>query len=345
MKKLLVLFLMCLILFPIILVAQTTYWEETFTSPPPGWSLDSNWYFSNYRRALRLDCYTALYNYDVSAISPVFSLPDTPVDLIITQYIATWAAALDEVATIGVIVDGTPQELWQYEIIGGDWGIEGGEDIVFSLSDFAGEDIQLQFRSYGSSISNFNSWNIYNALVTCSLDNDMAVIEITGPTYLDQNQQGNWSVTVKNPGLLAQDDYAVKLFKHGGLEIGSIQSTILLEPNETADFDFSWTPSEIESTVLYGQVILGTDEFSDNNTKNQYLRVNSETQQLNVLILDSDNDSYYFPPETGNYIGCEGGIIETLELNGIGSTVVTALPTNLSNYDIVFVEVGLWCLG
>ena len=75
------------------------------------------------------------------------------------------------------------------------------------------------------------------------------------------------------------------------------------------------------------------------------MRVNSETQQLNVLILDSDNDSYYFTTETGNYIGCEGGIVETLELNGIGSTVVTSLTTDLSNYDIVFVEVGLWCLG
>ena len=344
MKKLLVVFLMCLILFPIILVAQTTYWEETFTSPPPGWSLDSNWYFSNWLRALRLDGYTALYNYDVSAITPVFSLPDNPVDLIISQYIDTWGGAVDEVATIGVIVDGTPQELWQYDIIGGDWGIEGGEDIVFSLSDFTDEDIQLQFRSYGSSINNFSGWTIYNALVTGYLDNDMAVTEIAGPTYLDQNQQGTWSVTVMNPGLLAQDDYTVKLFKHGGLEIGSIQSTISLEPNETANFDFSWTPSEIESIVLYGQVILAGDEFADNNTKNHYLRVNSSTQ-LNVLILDSDNDSYYFPPETGNYIGCEGGIEETLELNGIGSTVVTSLPTNLSNYDIVFVELGLWCLG
>ncbi len=343
MKKLLVVFLISLILFPISLVAQTTYWEETFTSPPIGWSLDSNWYFSNWIRALRLDCYTALYNYDVSAISPVFSLPDNPGELIVSQYAHTWTA-VDEIIAIGVIVNGTPQELWQYELTGGDWGIEGGEDIVFSLSDFAGEDIQLQFRSYGSSIYNLSSWNIYNAMVIGSFDNDMAVMEISGPTYLYQNQQGTWTVTVKNPGLLAQDDYTVKLFKHGGLEIGSIQSTISLEPNETADFDFSWTPSEIESTVLYGQVILAGDEFANNNTINHYLRVNSSTQ-LNVLILDSDNDSYYFPPETGNYIGCEGGIVETLELNGIGSTIVTSLPANLSTYDIVFVELGLWCLG
>ena len=344
MKKILVVFIAYLALLPINLPAQTTYWEETFTSPPPGWSLDSNWYFSNWQRALRLDSYPPLNNYDVSAITPVFSLPDNPVDLIITQYIKTRTTAVDEVVTIGVIIDGIPQELWQYDLTGEDWGVEGGEDIVFSLSDFSGEDVQLQFRSYGSSISNFNSWTIYNILVADSLDNDLAVTEVAGPTYLEQNQQGTWTVTVKNPGLLTQDDYTVRFFKHDGFEIGSIQSTILLEPNETTDFDFSWTPSEIESTVLYGQVILGTDEFADNNTKNHYLRVNSETQ-LNILILDSDNDSYYFPPETGNYIGCEGGIVETLELNGIGSTVVTALPANLLTYDIVFVELGLWCLG
>ncbi|MCK5343262.1 MAG: hypothetical protein KAR20_07650 [Candidatus Heimdallarchaeota archaeon] len=329
------------VLLTSLVFSQSVYWEETFTPSPTGWSLDDNWSFSG--GTLQLSWSPTITNYDLSAVSPVISLPDNVGDLVVTQFIDAYSP-VNEIMEIGVIVNGTPQELWQYELIGGNWGIPGGQDITLSLSDFAGEDVQLQFRSYGSSISNFNSWTIYNILVADSLDNDLAVTEVAGPTYLEQNQQGTWTVTVKNPGLLTQDDYTVRFFKHDGFEIGSIQSTISLENNDTADFDFSWTPSEIESTALYGQVILGGDEFPDNDTKNHYLRVNSETQ-LNVLILDNDNDSYYFPPETGNYIGCEGGIVETLELNGIGSTVVTSLPANLSAYDIVFVELGLWCLG
>lgn len=342
MKKLVVLFLMCLVLFPISLVAQATYWEETFASAPTGWSLDANWSFSN--GALRLSWSPAITNYDLSAISPVISLPANVEDLIVTQFIDSYSP-VDEIMTIGVIVNSIPNELWQYELVGGNWGSAGGEDVVLPLSDFAGEDIQIQFRSYGSSTFNFDYWYIYNVMITAVFDNDMAATEIAGPTFIEQNQQGTWSVTVKNSGLLAQNNYTVKLFKHGGLEIGSIQSDILLQTYETASFDFTWTPSEIENTGLYGQVILAGDEFPDNDISNyHYLRVNSETQ-LNVIVWNNDANSHFYHPETGAYLGCEESIKENLDLNGIEYGVVNTLPEDLSAYDIVFVELGLWCVG
>ena len=329
------------VLLTSLVFSQSVYWEETFTPTPTGWSLDNNWSFSG--GTLQLSWSPTITNYDLSAVSPVISLPDNVGDLVVTQFIDAYSP-VNEIMEIGVIVNGTLQELWQYELIGGNWGIPGGQDITLSLSDFAGEDVQLQFRSYGASTYNLDYWYIYNVAITALFDNDLSALEVTGPTFIEQNQEDTWSVIVKNTGLLAQDNYTVKLFKHGGLEIGSIQSTSSLEASETADFEFTWTPSEIENTGLYGQVILEGDEFSNNdNSDYSYLRVNTGVQ-LNVIILNTDNNSHFVHPETGASLNCEESIKENLDLNGIEYTVVTNLPDDLSTYDIVFVELGLWCV-
>ena len=342
MKKFVIVFFACLILFPIGLIAQTTYWEENFTPPPTGWSLDANWLFTS--GTLRLGWSPTITNYDLSAVSSVISLPDNVGDLVVTQFIDSYSP-VNEIMAIGIIIDGTPQELWQYELIGGNWGTAGGQDITLSLSEYAGEDIQLEFRSYGASTYNFDYWHIYNVVITALFDNDLSAMEVTGPTFIEQNQEDTWSVIVKNTGLIAQDNYTVKLFKHGDLEIGSIQSTVSLQAFETASFDFTWTPTEIENTGLCGQVILEGDEFPSNDISNyNYLRVNSGAQ-LNVIILNTDNNSHYLHPETGASLNCEESIKENLDMNGIEYTVVTNLPDDLSMYDIVFVELGLWCVG
>ena len=64
-----------------------------------------------------------------------------------------------------------------------------------------------------------------------------------------------------------------------------------------------------------------------------------------VLIWDNDNNSDFIDPEGTAYVGCEYKIQQALTANGITFTTVSALPGVLSDYDVVFVTLGIYCLG
>ena len=64
-----------------------------------------------------------------------------------------------------------------------------------------------------------------------------------------------------------------------------------------------------------------------------------------VLIWDNDNNSYHLDPEGTVYVDCEFKIEQALTANGITFTTVTVLPADISDYDVVFVTLGIYCLG
>ena len=64
-----------------------------------------------------------------------------------------------------------------------------------------------------------------------------------------------------------------------------------------------------------------------------------------VLIWDNDNNSDFLDPEGTGYVGCEYKIQQALTANGITHTTVSALPADLSEYDVVFVTLGIYCVG
>ncbi|MCD4820004.1 MAG: hypothetical protein K8S23_15070 [Candidatus Cloacimonetes bacterium] len=63
-----------------------------------------------------------------------------------------------------------------------------------------------------------------------------------------------------------------------------------------------------------------------------------------VLIWDNDEDSDFLDPEGTNEIGCEYKIQQALTENEITFTTVSTLPGDLSDYDVVFVTLGIYCL-
>jgi hypothetical protein len=65
----------------------------------------------------------------------------------------------------------------------------------------------------------------------------------------------------------------------------------------------------------------------------------------NVLVWDNDENSEYIDPETGSLVNCEYGIIQSLEANDIDYIYVSELPDDINEFDIVFVELGLYCVG
>jgi hypothetical protein len=342
MKKFLVLFVCFLSIFSIPLFAETIYWEETFDYNTGEWSLEQNWTIADGK--LELYWYPTVSPYDLSAISPLISLPFNVGDLVVTQYVNVFSI-VNEVAEIIINHDGIQQVLWSYEMINGNWGSEGGTDIIFPLTDFAGEDIQVEFRSHGNSTYNINWWSIFNVAVTALFDNDMVALGVEGPTNLQPGTSGSWTASVRNGGLLEQTEYTVELCKYGGDVVSSIQVYEPLQPGETADFDFDWMPVDQENTGIYCTVQLAADEYNDNNISDcSYLRV-AEPQNYEVLVWDNDNESDYYHPETGAYLGTEMGIKEALDKNGISYTSTTYLPEDLTTYDAIFIALGIYCVG
>ena len=64
-----------------------------------------------------------------------------------------------------------------------------------------------------------------------------------------------------------------------------------------------------------------------------------------VLIWDNDNNSDYYDPEGAGFVGCEYGIQQALTAIDVTYETVTNLPGDLSSYDVVFVTLGIYCLG
>ena len=64
-----------------------------------------------------------------------------------------------------------------------------------------------------------------------------------------------------------------------------------------------------------------------------------------VLIWDNDNNSDFLDPEGTGNVGCEYKIQQALTANGITFTTVSIPPGDLSGYDVVFVTLGIYCVG
>ncbi len=64
-----------------------------------------------------------------------------------------------------------------------------------------------------------------------------------------------------------------------------------------------------------------------------------------VLLWDNDNGSDFLDPEGSGYVGCQYKIQQALTANGITYNTVSTLPVDLSGYDVVFVTLGIYCLG
>ena len=319
------------------LCAQSIIWEETFTTNPGTWTLDSNWSIQS--GALQLSWSPTVAPYDLSATSPVINLPLNVGDMIVSQFIDEYSTNTGEVTNIELIHPGGTAILWSFDLVGTNWGYSGGKDISFSLYPYAGQQVQIRFRSYGGSTYNFNYWYIYNVAINASLDHDLAATNISGNNLLNVGQQGLWNVTVKNTGLNTESNYEVNLMREPGIVLGTTYASIPLSPDQQTIYQFNWTPDISEVVNLYGQVILPGDEFIDNNTTNPFLVNIYPDDPINVLVWDNDNASDI------DGIGTEVFLENALTANNVTHDTYTYLPADLSSFDAIFVALGIYCVG
>ncbi|MBI9036510.1 MAG: hypothetical protein JEY97_00135 [Bacteroidales bacterium] len=344
MKKTLILLLfLTLYWFPA--STQTTFWEDDFEINS-GWSLDKNWRITE--DALQLSVDSLMFDFDVSAISPIISVPDDPQFIVLSQCLEIFDPSVTtEKAVISIIHNGNEDILWSYDLINGNWGNYNGDEITFSINDYAGLDIQLRFRSFGPTNNSWIMWRTFYVYLTSYFDNDLTIVSFDGQNNIDLNQAGTWEVEVKNLGLETQSNYNIELYSLKSNDC--LYSTTIsdeLAAGETETVSLSWTPTQVQNTIIYAKVILSGDEFEGNDmSPNHFLRIEPEFD-YNILVWDNDNGiPMIVDPENGSLIQGHEGITKSLNRAGITYDFVQALPDDISNYDIVLATMGCYCLS
>ena len=344
MKKTLYLLLLFM-LFKLPLMAQTPYWAEEFDTGQ-GWALDNNWAIANGK--MQFFWSPTITNFDLSAVSPIITLPENTQELIVTQYLDVFGySSPSEVAQIIIISEGDESLLWDHELAWDNWGAPGGTELILDISDFSGQDIQFKFRTFGPTTYEWNWWDIFRLEVTVMLDTDLTVTNVEGPIVIDITETGQWDMNVKNLGSLPQSDFTLKLFsfKFGDL-IGTIDITEAINPGETKAFTFDWTPSIAQNTALYGIVIKDGDEYEQNNMSgSHFVRVNPDID-FNILVWDNDNSiGTILDPENGDMIQPSTGLTRALDAAGLNYDYCTSLPDDLFEYEILYSTMGCYCMS
>lgn len=327
------------------IAAQTIYWEEDFNYDS-GWTLEEeNWYITS--SMLQFAWFPDIQNFDLSAISPPIVLNENVHELSILQYLDIWSPTNYEFAEIIIIHGDEETIIWDYALINGNWGYEGGEEIVFSMEEFAGEEVQFKFRTYGGSTYNWNYWSIYNMKLTAVFDNDLCVENILGPQSLEIGEPATFNVVVKNLGTNPQTGFVIDLFNYRTEEwIGTHEVTEIISNGESFFAPFEWTAGAAQNTSLYAEIHPVLDDFADNNISDGFIvRVNPDIE-FSLLVWDHDNDiATIIDPEKGDFIQPDVGITRALDGAGIDYEKVYNLPENLNDYDIVIATMGCYCLS
>jgi hypothetical protein len=342
MKKLIYMLLLVFI-FKLPAITQTYTWFENFNTGQ-GWTLDPNWSVAGGK----LEFYWSpqIPDFDLSAVSPVISLPDNVYDLTITQYLDVFTGTGNEFAEINLIVDGNNIVLWNYDLIEGNWGTSNGQDLSFLIEEYAGQDIQLEFRTYGDDTYNWNWWDIFEVKMSAFFDHDLMVTSISGPTKIELFENGTWNVEIKNLGSQMQEEFSIQLFdiKTGDL-IGSFENPGTIAPQQTLMYNFNWSSSAAYNTAFCGFVMLEGDQFEMNNvSKSHFVRIEPDIE-YEILVWDNDNGiQTVVDPEKGDDIEPSKGLTRALDDAGLVYDSYTYLPDNLYDYEIVFSTMGCYCV-
>ncbi|NOX48563.1 MAG: hypothetical protein GXO89_16470 [Chlorobi bacterium] len=324
--------------------AQTVFWSEGFVSGQ-GWTVDGNWKIENDMMGFFWS--PQLENFDCSSISPIIHLHESSTNLIVGQFLDVFATTSDEMAEISVITQSGEDILWSYALSNGNWGSTSGDDLEIPIADYAGQDVQIKFRTYGASTFNWSGWYIFNVRLNADLDNDLAVTDIIGPKKLDIGETGTWDVKIKNFGFQPASNFSIKLFNYKtGELIASIDDTEEIDPLANKFYTFNWSSPAAYNTALYSVIVFEDDEFIGNNTsKSHFIRINPEID-FSVLVWDNDNDiPTVSDPEQGDEIQPSESLTRALELAGIQYTYSKSLPGNLTDFDMVFGTMGCYCLS
>lgn len=336
--------LLLLLLLKLPSSSQTPCWVEDFNSSQD-WTLEENWTIGG--GLLQFYWNPAVYNFDLSANSPVITLPENVRELIVNQFLDTFGSSNpSEVAEISIVINGEPVVLWSYEISNGNWGQTSGTELVLDISSYAGMEAQIKLRTYGLTTFQWDLWNVFSLQVTALYPTDLSISQFDGPDSINPNETGTWNISVKNLGYEVQSNFVLELFclKYNEI-VATTTITESINPQETKVYNLEWTPETAYNTVLHSKVILEGDPFAENNiSKGHFVRIKPDID-FSVLVWDYDNSiETVTDPELGDIIQPSTGLERALQSAGISYDLVYYLPNNLNDYDMIFSTMGCYCV-
>jgi hypothetical protein len=141
------------------------------------------------------------------------------------------------------------------------------------------------------------------ATMSCvvSANQDLAGVSVTGNAAPVVNTAATYTVTVANSGAQAVTgaNYTVTLYDAANAVIGTANG-VDIAAGESKTFDFSWTPTTLGATHLYGKVVLTGDENPANDQTPNF-NVNVIQGGSNPVIYSSDFESF----TAGGQVACQ----------------------------------------
>ncbi|MCB0821135.1 MAG: hypothetical protein KDC09_00455 [Bacteroidales bacterium] len=324
--------------------AQTVIWQDEFDNGE-GWNMQDNWAI-NYG-TLQFTWMPEATNFDLTATSLPFYLEENSTELVINQFLSIFYPSTDETAQIRLITQDDQIIIWDYPLSNGDWGLSSGSDLVIPIHDFAGTQVQLQFRTFGVTTFNWNQWDVNDVRVYGTFDKDIATTNISGPKSVELFETGIWTVDVTNFGTQSLTGYTVSIYENtGNALIGSVEETEDIEAGETRFYDIQWQSNAAFNTSFKAVVESIDDEFPGNNkSASMFVRVKPDLL-TNVLLWDNDNGiQSVLDPEHEDMVDASTGLKRILNDADIDYEFASSLPQNLDNYDIIFATMGNYCLS
>lgn len=235
-------------------------------------------------------------------------------------------------------------------------GLEGWQRVSVDLSEYAGEQIQVQL----SGVVNTYTTILFDNLNTESLlDNDLSLASVSMPAKVKAGADFSIKAFVENSGTNACADYKVQLFKNNELVAEQPGDVIERGNSKTFEFPCTMSPLEDDAVKYMVNILFEADERPDDNKSAIYEvnpiasrlpgvndltgTIDTETQTVNLTwskpaiesdgsfdgnaVTESFEDGGAFASEFGDWIFIDGddstvGGFNNFQLPGItgGST-------------------------
>lgn len=98
-----------------------------------------------------------------------------------------------------------------------------------------------------------------------SIVNDLGIWNLRGDSKLVVGNSYNYTVNIRNNGMVDQNNYQVKLTGPDDVVLAAVEGPPI-GSMQSLELDLSWTPATLGATTIYAKVELNGDEYVANDS-------------------------------------------------------------------------------
>ena len=122
---------------------------------------------------------------------------------------------------------------------------------------------------------------------------DIGALSIAGNPSPAVGEETIYTITLRNNGSSAQNDYLVKLVTDDGTELASLAGPSIT-PQETLQVSIPWTPAAEGPMNIHGKVVLACDQYGYNDQTSPLL-LNITPAELTQITVGNGSQNLYVP--------------------------------------------------